>query len=927
MRHRLGDVARTAVRMLQMVFLPVSLLVATTLAAAPAHRDVPTRLPELITEGTPRGLVTVVVPVPEELRDADDVSFEVRVSGGMEVLGRLSGLATVRGAPARPLVLTLRIPAGADAGSVGAADVHFRAASGREVIVPVVVRVTLVRNVAILGPREMRGLRLGDRLELVYRVVNAGNATDTLMIDARGPLGWMVRLGRPARVVVPPRGQVEVPVHASIPSTANIGDHTLSVSLRTVNSINVLGAVHTTLGIIGRAGDVAGVVLTPVMAVATSNVGSAFFTGATLEGTVAANTYLRAQFSPAAAQGGIVSQGLSSVGAFSAPFNATLGGGNWDIAAGNVGLQLTDLTGVNVMGQGVSARAERDRYQARGIVARPGSTRGAKGSLVGAGLWRTTAFGRVGGSVSHFAEQNGFGSDRELMALGADFTTNPIGTVTIESALAHRSAPTASGLGYGVAVSHERSGERVRLRVSHAPGGTAAFARATDELQFEFNRTFSERWSGDVSALRSDDAGPVFSEMLVSSFSVGSRYLLNPKVQLSLRGNASSFDARSATGSIGDFGADDQSFTAGGEWRHEALSITAEGSYGQVARRTALFDGSDFTAVAAQRGLRVGVSRAFDRWGAVDGNAGIEMTDAGVGIPGQMLNASVRWSNIPIVVLDRQIRLNTEAAYQRFGGLRGSLVTRSSVALALPFGLDLAMSAERNPFFRDVRGRAGWIAAMRVSASARVFSAQPLGPAGSVFEDRNLNGVRDDGEPGVAGVVVRRGEASARTDRQGSYRLAVNARGATRIQQASLPLGLVSHPLLATDSVERHDLPVLPTGTVLVDLELVADEGGRVPQVDLEPAVVILRDATGFEWVGHRTSPTRASFEGIPVGAYTVIFNGARLREQLRAEEQSLVLRPRETQSVTTQLRSRAVRIFVPQNRSRSQAQPQTRSR
>jgi hypothetical protein len=119
--------------------------------------------------------------------------------------------------------------------------------------------------------------------------------------------------------------------------------------------------------------------------------------------------------------------------------------------------------------------------------------------------------------------------------------------------------------------------------------------------------------------------------------------------------------------------------------------------------------------------------------------------------------------------------------------------------------------------------------------------------------------------------------------------------------------------MLASDSIERLDIPVLPTGSVEVDFTPVADEDGRLPTVDLEPAVVILRDAQGFEWVGRRVGSSKARFEGIPIGRYTVAFNLTRLREPLRHDEGITVdVRPRATSPVRVPLRLRAIRLFTP---------------
>ncbi|HKS07559.1 MAG TPA: hypothetical protein VJR92_14750, partial [Gemmatimonadaceae bacterium] len=392
---------------------------ATDLKSAP-------RTVALVAEAVPRGLVTVVIPVPAELRDAENVSFDVHETGDVEVLGRLHGQATTQGVP-RPLVLTMRVPAGADAGSIDAAAVLFRAADGREYVVPVVIKVTAVRDVMLTGPSEMRGLRNGDRVELAYRLFNAGNAVDTLQVDVIGPLGWSARLTRASLIVIDARRPLPLIVHLSVPPTANVGDHPLTITLRRPTQSDPAATVFTALGITGRAGEISGLVVRSTIASASTSRGQTTFTSAAIDGPVSANAFLRAQVSTDVTGDGLTMQGLGAVGAMSAPISASLYGRRWDVTAGTTGLELSPLTGVSLAGEGASARFSTDMWDFRSIAARPAIGRDAQGELVGAGYWRAQPFGRLGFSASRLSERGSFARGRELTSGGFDYTSKTTG--------------------------------------------------------------------------------------------------------------------------------------------------------------------------------------------------------------------------------------------------------------------------------------------------------------------------------------------------------------------------------------------------------------------------------------------------------------------------------------------------------------------
>ncbi len=894
-----------------------ALAVAPT--AAFARVDV-IRLAKVVSEGVPRGLVTMNIPIPVELANDVEVSYEVRVTGEIEVLGRLAGPARVAGGSSKPLVLTLRVPAMADAGEKNAANVIFRGSNGREYVVPLVLRVAVVRSLNLLGTREMRGLRSGDRVELVYRAINAGNANDSVRIVVRTPAGWTARLARSALASVPARSTLEFTVTLGIPSTANIGDHSLSVTLRPVDGQSEGPVTYTTLGITGRAGQTPGLIVRSTIAAATGSGGSAAYSGVEIAGPVTRAISMRAQFTPTTQRTGITTQALSAVGAMSAPFSASLYGNGWDVDAGNTSLQLSELGGVNIIGQGITARVERRGLEARAIIARPSSgSQELGGQLVGLGLWQHLGIGRVGATASWLAERGATSPGRELSAIGADYRTPELGTVTFGVSFAHRSSPAAEGLGYSFSALHAGERDRAMLRVTHAPGGTSAFARAVDEWQFEGSRALTRWWSLDAGAQRSIDAGLRYAGMEVRALSLGQRFSLSPTTSLALRGNSSDFVATDAGAGIGSFGASERTGVTSLEWRRSLLALSVEGGLGEVGRSTELSDGRLSESVAPRRHVRAGASQAFDQWGVVAANVSVEQTAAGVGVPGEVLAGTFRWSEVPVAIGTRQIQLGAEASIQRMGDLRTTVVLRTSARVALPAGLDLAVAAERNPYFQSASGRPGWSAAMRLSAATRVYAPDPMGPEGAVYEDRDNDGRRDPLEPGIGGVIVRRGDAKATTDRFGHYRLPVYARGRTRIDQGTLPTGLIAHPLLAADSLERLDLPVLPTGSATIQLEVVADEGGRVPEVDLEPVTVMLRDASGFDWVGRRSGKGTATFDGVPTGHYSLHFDFSRLREPLRGPQDVVIaVAPHVRSTTRVPLRGRTVRIFAPPSRSNS---------
>ena len=877
------------------------------------------RLPSLVIETEARAIVTVPVTVPKEIDANARVTYTVRAVAGAGIVGRMTGVIEPRASGSRALVLTLRVPTDLGAGDMEIAEVEFRVAGQEPVVQPITVRIPRRRDVHVSGPGSLASLRAGDRVELAYQISNEGNALEALSVRLLAPGGWPLRNAGPRGIELPRRGAAEYVASLAIPRTVGIGDHLVVIEASTVEGADttVVARFRTVLRVYATVDMNPGLTVTPVVAMAASSDGAAAFAGASLEGPVTEEITVRARLLPRARRSGIVVQGLSAIGAMGAPYAATVAGRDWEVNAGNALSAFSDLAGVNIMGEGITASGRHDGFEGRVMAARPMRDFGASGSLFGAGLWRDADFGRIGGSASVLAERGGFSRGRELTAVAAEWESLPVGTLSFGSGLAYRSSQHTAGMGYSFAAAHERDGEAVRLRVTHAPGGSAAFARATDELQLQGAKTITDRWSVDASVNRTRDIGNVFRSLKLDAWTLGQRYALSPEASVSLRGQVSRFDAEADGSAFGAFGSGDRNITAGYSWRRGGVSYSADGSLGAVTRRSQLVDGRTVESVAGQQSLRLHASRALEQLGALDASAGVQITESGLGFPTDIWTAGVRWSSIPLEVLERAVRLDTELQYQRMSQLQSFVVMRATMLTSLPRGLDLAVSAERNPYFRDAAGRAGWIAAMRLSATTAVFAPAAQGPEGIVYEDRNGNGRRDAGEPGIPGVVLRRGDAKATTDRDGRYRLPSRERGRTRVEQGSLPTGLLAHPLLVVDSLERRDIPVLATGTVRLALRLVPDEDGRVPDVDLRDAALTLRDETGFQWVGRRMNDSTIVFQDVPIGTYAPLFDFSRLREPLLFDADGpVVVEARVQRTVAMQLRGRAVRVITPPSRS-----------
>ena len=906
--------------MIRRAVLLVAAVGALTPAAARAisfdasNPDATKRMPVLSVPGAPRSLVFVAVPIPTEIASASKIRYTVKLTSGLEVLGQLSGevLRDSLGVP-RPLFLSVRVPSDASVGLADVAEVEFAVENGPTLIVPVSIRVLAVQGVKLSGLPELDALAPGDRIALSYRVQNTGNVPETFAVMLRAPLGWLPRADTLRTVLVPAYGTSEIAVAMRVPAFLGAGSYALEVRMHRPGADSTMIAyLRTGLRVREAVAEREGLSIEPFVALTATGNGAGVASGLTVSGPVAPGIRLRASMTPSAPSGGPESFALAAVGAMRMPLQASLDAKDWSLALGSTIAGFSELTGVNASGQGVSGTLRRDKREYSAVIAAPMGGRGTSGRIIGGSMWTENEVGRIGFSASMLEESRtlSFGS-RQLTSIGTDWVSRSLGTATVSAGLALRDYGLGARLGGTARVTHATERDRVDVRFLHAPGGTQGFAIAQDQVQVEARRQLTDRLLIDVAGGVTKDANNVFTSISASNYSLASRFQYSDATSIGARLSSQALDATSGMAGFGGFGAEqvNLAFTlqsAVRDWR-----VGAESSFGTVTRTTQLFSGGTDAVSAGQAQMSLSLGRSFMELGGISFGTGVSRTGQGVGVPGTTTTAFARWSNFPIVARRQVWRLESEANVFNTSIDRARFGVRTGISTTWRNGVGLNASVERNPFVRDNNGRTGWIAALKISVSTAVRLSERLEAQGVVYRDRNANGRQDAGEPGVPGVELRFDNVRITTGRDGMYRLPSSLRGRLRVDAASLPSGVIAHPRLALDSLERRDIPLVPTGTRAVVLQLEADADGRMLDVDLSKAEVWLRDAEGFEWVG-RGVVNRFVFEHVPVGVYSLRLNFDRLTEPVRTDEIAVEILEGNATEIVVPVRGRAVRIITP---------------
>jgi hypothetical protein len=874
----------------------------------------PIRKESIITNGSPRSFVVVSVPVPDEIPLGTPLSYEVNSAGSVAIIGRRGG--TIEGTDTRRVVLvTMGIPAHARAGRIVGARVVFSVPGSSSYEVPVEIDVLAVRRITMSTATELRGVVTGDRLDVRYRLLNAGNIRDSVTVRMTPPAGWNARsLHGDGSLALEPGVEREGVLRLFVPATSGTGDFFLKLDASSAGEERASALVR--IEVTGRT---AGGALGPTLHTGLAVVGGGGAEAASVlslgvNGAMSSTVQIDGRVALATSNDALATRGFARVNSFVTTPYMSVWSPDWRVSAGNTSASFSELTGVNAWGSGLSGHYTFGTSSVGAVAARPPeSVAGQQGRGQLFGLTYERQQGRLSLSSSLTRLADGQLHSRELTAVGfgAGIADLPIGTLSGE--VAYRDFAKGSGLGWSADLHKGEAQNRAQIRVMHAPGGSDAFARARNEVSGTFSRALTRRWDVGATFFATRDSNQAFPLLESRSASLRQQFRLTPATAMSLEARASSFDAQSASLNDPSFGNGERRLSGGVSSRRGAWSYSGELGIEAVTRRADITE--EFSSSLS--GLR-SVWRGTADWSTTRGVLQIENSyehsAAGSGSLPRQLTVGARASQVRVSLLPRDVFLDGEILYQSWGVARSAAtIYRVGASAPLPNGFALSMQAEHNPLFGSASATP-WVVSMKIERGSSLPRLRLSSSSGVVFQDLNANSIRDPEEPGVGNVAVRQGDARAVTTREGRYEFWDKTRGMPTVDISTLPYGWVLGELPKTINAVHRDIALVPTSNIELELVLSADPAGRIPEVDLSQVAVFARDSRGRDWQARRSSSDMAVFDALPLGHYDIEFDFSALTEPLRVrEKQSFDVTGRTSVSMTVPLFGRPLRFFRPQ--------------
>jgi hypothetical protein len=867
-----------------------------------------TRLRAVTASGAPRSYQVVSIPIPDALVGASNLQVEIVPRGDFAVLGlRKRPLDAVAARKGR-VAVTIGIPAGALAGHLSAAEARFSAPGATTLIVPIEIDVSLVRAIKLRFSSAALTGQAGSDVIVPFEIVNSGNSRETVDAGLGLPSGWEVRDLRQTAIVIEPGQAVKRRVRLAIPPLSSTGSSFVRVDLRSAGEALASETLTVEVYNSGSIGRQSGPMIVSGISHALdengrpNNLLTLSATGALFD-----SVRVDARVSQGSVLGAAASTAFAHLGAYQSSASVSLSAPSGQLSLGNTGTSFSDLTGLYPYGQGALLTLQNPMWslQSLGALSLAGPQAGKREPILG--IRGAHKFGEMelSTAVTHLADAGT--SPRRLDAIGIGAAVPSIYGSTFKAEIAERRFQGGSGFGWSSEMVRAAGEHDEQLRVTHAPGGSDAFARATNEVLANASERLASRVSVSASAWRTTDATSVFSGLTSNGLSLRPQYELLPGTTIALEARSYLFDAisrQNATGPAGGFGSKETQLGMSFSTYSGPYYLNSSAFLGNVTRTVSPL-GQIISSDRSPRNYWTANGGWSGAGGIIEVQSRIEQTRDRGGFVNQQSMVGIRGQQVVIPWFGG---IRAEGELQRvygFGKDRSGTV-RAGLAVPLISGVAFKLDVERNSIYRSQSGSVPWIFGARFEHSISVPMLRFPGTSGYVFKDLNGNQRRDPGEPGVAGVTVRRGGESAVTDADGKYRIGGDSHLPVAIDDASLPDGWTA------SGNGPGDLAVTLSTSAVVELAVAARSGILNVQVDLSKAHIIARDSLGREWVARMTGPSTATFESLPVGSYTLDFDLSELSEPLvpRLPVPRLVVSGEESASVTVTFDPRPIRMW-----------------
>ena len=827
-------------------------------------------------EVEPRSLQIIAVPVPAELGQGR-VEVSVTPRGRVDVLSGRRSVVPADTASLRSTTLVARVPSGATAGPLQVAEVEF-ANDSMTATVAVDLMVARVRRVMLRAVRPTTAVYPGERLRLAVIAQNLGNAPDTLQLSADDRPGW--KMDRVAPMILAPGEQRELALTLHTPPPPASG--TVPIRFRALEGATELTGITIPVELIPdpnsarrRSGPT---LVAGVASAAGDTTGSAPVLSLAIDGPLSEQVALRGHFVHSTDRADFNPFAMSRVGYFLDASFLTASGKGWSATAGRTGYTFSPLFGWNAYGLGASANATSGPWSLGVLAAQERFVDRTGGDQFGLKLGRTVGRAQVSATATHLEQKVVF--DRALDAAGLSYAFSPRPGTTLTGEAGYRSSAAGAGAAASARLDSRTPRGMVSLYAAHAPGGSGAFARASDELNGSLWRQLSPTWAVRAFGFGSSDDPGTGTTTSSRGGSVGPSFRLDPRTTLDLDVMAmrNSFDGDSSAS-----GSRELMTTLGARTTVRAVNLRASVGGGRSTRITTFPDGSTFERSGGRITLRGGADTYTSR-GTFSFEASLERNDASTGQVPSLAYVGASASSVRLLngpnkpTLDATVWLSSYA-----GAPSNGPAIRIGTEIPLPGQFALAIDAERNPYLRGT-GKAPWVAVVRFERTIGLPGLRRPTARGSVFDDRNGNGVRDADEEGLGGVVVRHGAQSMLTDRHGGFRFYDQAppNAVPLVDMSSLAVGQMAPSLPPGTGVRSWELPVMRTSRLQVVLVPTADSVGRLPATKLSELAAIATDSVGAVWIAHADTAGVAVFDALPPGRYTITLDLSASTERLR---------------------------------------------